>query len=111
MKWPTDNQGAMYMIPSGSRKEHLQDGAIAIFSFILHRINLEIDWIPHSLNEYANAISRIVDYDNWSLNPSVFSFIDASWGPHTVDCFASPYNIITKLRDFTAASGHLAVRQ
>ena len=26
----------------------------------------------------------------------MFNFIDASWGPHTVDCFASPYNNQTK---------------
>ena len=97
VKWLTDNQGAMYIIRSGSRKEHLQDGAMAIFELCFaHSIKLEIDWIPRSLNEYADAISRIIDYDDWSLNPSVFSFIDASWGPHTVDCFASPYNNQTK---------------
>ena len=51
-----------------------------------------MDWIPRSLNEYADTISRIVDFDDWSLNPCIFSLLDASWGPHTVDCFASPYN-------------------
>ena len=48
--------------------------------------------MPRSLNEHADTISRIVDYDDWRLNKTIFSFLDANWDPHTVDCFASPYN-------------------
>ena len=93
VKWLTDNQGTMCIVRAGSRKEHLQDGALVIFELCFtHSIRLEMDWIPSSLNEYADAISRIIDYDDWSLNKTVFSFLDASWGPHTVDCFASPHN-------------------
>ena len=89
----TDNQGAVFIIRSGSKKEHLQDGALAIFELCFsHNIKLEVDWIPRSLNEYADTISRIVDFDDWSLNPCIFHLLDTSWGPHTVDCFASPYN-------------------
>ena len=40
----------------------------------------------------TNPIYLIVDYDDWRLNKTVFSFLDASWGPHTVDCFVSPHN-------------------
>ena len=36
--------------------------------------------------------SRIVDYDHWQVSPSVFSILDNTWGPHTVDRFASPSN-------------------
>ena len=93
VKWFTDNQGAMYIVKSGSRKEHLQEGALAIFELCFsHNIKLEMDWVPRSLNEYADTISRIIDYDDWSLNGTIFALLDAAWGPHTVDCFASPNN-------------------
>ena len=37
--------------------------------------------------------SRIVDYNDWMLNPSIFSWLDALWGPHTIDRFANPSNV------------------
>jgi hypothetical protein len=93
VKWFTDNQGVMYIIQSGSKKEHLQEGALEIHYICLaHNIKLEVEWIPRSCNEYADSISRIVDYDDWSLDHNIFHLLDATWGPHTVDCFATPQN-------------------
>ena len=67
IKWLTDNQGAKYTIRSGSRKEHPQDGALTIFELCFsHNIRLEMDWVPRSLTQYADAISRIVHYDDWT---------------------------------------------
>ena len=34
----------------------------------------------------------MVDIDDWSLNPEVFAWLDAIWGPHTVDRFADSNN-------------------
>lgn len=83
VKWLTDNQGVMYIIRSGSKKEHLQEGAIEIYNDCLtHNVKLEVEWIPHSANEYADVISRIIDYDDWCLDPNLFlNFFDANWGP------------------------------
>ena len=52
------------------------------------RICLEPEWIPRKHNEVADYISRIVDYDNWMLNPVVLRELDSVWGPHTIDRFA-----------------------
>ena len=38
--------------------------------------------------------SRLVDYDDWMLNPVVFSYF---WGPHTIDRFADPANVQLQL--------------
>ena len=57
-----------------------------------HGIALEAQWIPRSLNERADLLSRFVDKDDWRVNPSVFRLVDAKWGPHTIDRFASYYN-------------------
>ena len=82
VKWLTDNQGVMYIIHSGSKKEHLQEGAIEIYNVRLtHNIKLDVEWIPRSANEYADVISRVIDYDDWSLNPDIFLVLDANWGP------------------------------
>ena len=89
----TDNQGAARIVAIGSSKIHLQVVALDIFNLCLsNSIVLEAQWIPRSLNEKADLLSRFVDKDDWSINPSVFQVIDAKWGPHTIDRFASYYN-------------------
>ena len=40
----------------------------------------------------ADYISRIVDHDDWSLDPIMFKALDELWGPHTVDRFATHYH-------------------
>ena len=37
-------------------------------------------------------MSRIVDYDDCSLDCAIFKQLDSRWGPHTIDRFASHYN-------------------
>ena len=39
---------------------------------------------PREQNELADYYSRIVDCDDWMLNPSIFSWLDTIWGPHTM---------------------------
>ena len=57
--------------------------ALSIFRFCFsHGIALEAQWIPRSLNERADLLTRFVDKDDWRLNPSVFRLVDAKWGPH-----------------------------
>ena len=48
--------------------------------------------MPRELNEQADYLSRIVDYDDWFLNPTVIAELDAAWGPHTIDQFANFHN-------------------
>ena len=32
-------------------------------------------------DERADYLSRIVDHDDWQLNPVVFADLDVAWGP------------------------------
>ena len=48
-----------------------------------------LEWIPRGLNDKADYISRIRDFDICKVNPQIFSWIDSLWGPHSVNCFAS----------------------
>ena len=93
VKWCTDNQNVARIVQAGSRKPYLQEGAMSIFERCLqHSIKLEMSWIPRSLNERADYISRIVDHDDWLINPCVFAWLNSLWGPFTVDNFADHVN-------------------
>lgn len=85
----------------GSKKELLQAEALRIFRISLnYSIKLEPEWVPREFNEIADYISRIIDYDDWGINPKVFELIDMRWGPHTIDRFASKHN--AKLERFNS---------
>ena len=93
VRWFTDNQNVARILLVGSKTALLQATALKIFSLsVQYQIRLEPEWIPRGLNERADYLSRIIDYDDWQLNPLVFSELDNAWGPHTVDRFASFQN-------------------
>ena len=93
VRWFTDNQSVAHILKVGSKKPHLQAIALKVLSLVVqHHMWLEPEWIPRELNERADLLSRIIDYDDWQLNPMVFARLDAVWGPHSVDRFASFQN-------------------
>ena len=60
VKWFTDNQNVVRIVESGSRRQHLQLLALSIFEMCFrHSICLNMEWIPRSLNDKADYISRI----------------------------------------------------
>ena len=93
VRWFTDNQNVVRILQVGSRKRDLQSVALKVLNLaIQYHIVLEPEWVPRELNEQADYLSRIIDYDDWFLNPVVFAELDAAWGPHTVDRFADFHN-------------------
>ena len=54
VKWFTDNQNVARIVHVGSRKLHLQDGAMAVFEVCFqYIIKLDMEWIPRSQNEQS----------------------------------------------------------
>ena len=91
--WFTDNQNVARILQVGSKNLQLHAIALKVFALsVQYQIRLEPEWIPRELNERADYLSRIVNHDDWLLNPGVFNQLDAIWGPHTVDHFASFHN-------------------
>ena len=89
VQWFTDSQVGATIIQVGSMKFDLHQMAFAVFSLCLKaHIELDIQWIPRSLNENADYLSRIIDHDDWEITPELFQFLEGKFGPHTVDCFA-----------------------
>ena len=59
---------------------------------LLHKISLEIQWIPRSEVQRADYISRLIDTDDWQISTQFFELLEELWGPHSLDCFANYYN-------------------
>ena len=71
----------------------MQSEAKRIFEICVHHgISIEPEWVPRSSNEQADYLSRIVDFDDWSVSPHIFRFSDLKWGPHSIDRFADEHN-------------------
>ena len=89
-KHRSDNQSVCSILPVGSSKPHLHKEAVAIYN-LCHEagIRFSAEWIPRHFNFKADYWSKVVDTDDWMLNPFLFRQLDILWGPHTVDRFAS----------------------
>ena len=73
---------AARIVQVGSMHFEMHLLASDIFSFCYnHGINLEIDWVPRSLNDKADYLSKIVDYDYWENVPKIFQLFGQSIGP------------------------------
>lgn len=93
VKWFTDNQAVKIITESGSMKVHLHKLAVDIFCCAKENsIALDVEWIPRTLNEKADYLSKIVDYEDWKVKNIYFDSIVSHWGLCTLDCFASSEN-------------------
>lgn len=94
LQWHTDSLNAAGdMTKGGSSKLDLHELCLQIFELCL-RMGLSVlwVWIPRKLNAWSDALAGLYDKDDWMLHRWAFAAIDALWGPHTVDRFASDLN-------------------
>ena len=93
VQWSTDDRNIPSIIRNSSMKRDLHEISLSIFQLVLRNgIDLQVDWIPRSLNEHADTISRIVDFDDWGVSFEFFRYVDNIWDPHSVDRFAHSNN-------------------
>ena len=93
VRWFSDNQNVVRILEVGSRQPHLQTELLRVVELCMqHNIRMEPGWIPREENQLADYFSRIVDLDDWQLDVGAFRFLNALWGPHTIDRFADHYN-------------------
>ena len=57
-----------------------------------NNLNLEITWISQENNKDADFISKLLDYNGWTVKNSTFKLLTKKWGTMTVNCFASYKN-------------------
>lgn len=93
VNWFSDSQNSCRIVSEGTSKPELRAITKEIFEVCMSfDIAMEIEWLPRSQNDKADYLSRIVDLDDWSMSAALFQLVVSSWGPHTVDRFASFYN-------------------
>jgi len=98
VKWSTNNQAVPWIVESGSMKEHLPQLVVDVFYTARENIEIDVQWIPRLLNERADYLSKIVDYDDWIVKDCYLRAVTSLWGPCSVDCFAC--SISRKVRRF-----------
>ena len=87
----TDSKNASIIASKGSTALRLQRHALDIFQFCaVNNVSIEFEWVPRSLNEYADSLSRVIDFDDWGVSTDFFAYISFLFGPFIVDRFASP---------------------
>ena len=65
-QWFTDNRNILSIIRNESMKPDLHRLSLCIFKLVLrNNIDLQVDWIPRSLNEHTDTIKEVVDFDDW----------------------------------------------
>ena len=63
-------------------KPDLHELALSIFRLALrYTIDLQVDWVPRSLNVPADSISRFIDCDDWSVSIYFFNHWTVSGVP------------------------------
>eukprot|EP00873_Tetraselmis_striata_P015760 jgi/Tetstr1/436024/TSEL_024903.t1 len=55
-------------------------------------VNIKARYIRSAANVWADRLSRHLDSDDWQLDPVMFAELEAMWGAHSVDRFASAMN-------------------
>lgn len=89
----TDNQNVVHICQVGSMKPDLHDLAMDIYRIcIINGITIEVEWIPRRENEQADLLSRIFDFDDWSVTDNIFQMFEKRWGKITFDRFADDKN-------------------
>ena len=54
-----------------------------------NNIEVEVEWIPRSLNKKADYLSKNVDFDDWTVKDCYFLVVNSYWvHASSVDCFA-----------------------
>ena len=84
-----------------SNKTSLQEFAKNINKICIEKsIKFEISWIPHSNNNAADGISKLIDYNDWQTTIEFFQKKSETCGKLTIDRFANNENTKTKKINF-----------
>lgn len=93
IKVNTDNKNITSILKHGSKNTELHNIACELYTLCAeHNVKLTPQWIPREQNKLADSLSRYSDCDDWGIHNHVFIKLDAQWGKHSVDRFATDYN-------------------
>jgi hypothetical protein len=89
-----DNQAVGYILASWTSRSPLLMATLRRLWWLLDHADISLlpAYIRSASNVWADTLSRAVDTDDWRLSQPTFAQLDSTWGPHTVDRFASRLN-------------------
>jgi hypothetical protein len=88
-----DAQNLLGIVNRGSSKLAINKLARDLFWFsLVNGIPLSVEWVPRKHKAFADKSSKLLIPDDWKLAPKFFNRLEARWGPHSVDLFASSDN-------------------
>ena len=89
-----DNMNAAGIVEKGSSKFRLQNYALYIANIChAHNIKIRPVWIPRSLNYAADILSKMIDYDDYSVEENFFQFaVQITGFSPNFDRFANNWN-------------------
>ena len=71
----------------------LQTLALEVYSLcITNNISLCSAWVPRDNNQAADALSKTIDPDDWSVSDRIFKYFTKVYGPFSLDVFANNHN-------------------
>ena len=78
----TDSKNATLISVKGSNSLRLHSLALEMFAYCaIHDISLEVQFIPCSLNSYADSVSHVIDYDYRAVSTILFHYVSSIFGP------------------------------
>ena len=91
--WHSDNINVARILEVGSSKSHLQNVSLDIYrSCLKFDIQIIPKWLPREENVLADAISKHIDTDDWSIDDESFEYIQKNLGTFDIDRFAASNN-------------------
>ena len=96
VKLHTDSEVAFKIFTKGtSNVSALHRIGVEIFWFCASmQIILDVTWVPRTLNQLADHLSKVYDRDDWQTSEWWFTFLLHKWGPFTIDRFATEKNAL-----------------
>jgi len=93
--WLTDSENLVRFLTKGSGKKHVQEEVLLVLK-IARQIGIELKPI-HLLRsdpriQQADAGSKSKNSDDWSIDAESFQQLEETFGPFSVDLFASDHN-------------------
>ena len=90
----TDSQVVFHLLRSMRSPVDLLYRRLRTLFYVLDtaRIILQPRWIPTETNTTADSLSREADREDWTLWHDLFLRLEALFGPHSVDRFATVLN-------------------
>jgi hypothetical protein len=111
--WLTDNSNVSKFLSKGSGKLEIM---LQVLELLRLARSLQLDlrpiWVSrdHHFLQRADARSKSIDTDNWEVGSADFDYLFKTFGPFTVDLFASSSNFkVERFFSFTYEDGSSGV--